>query len=176
MRIDRTVTGLVVSPAAISPNGDGSSDATTIAFAMAEPVPVTLLIEREGSVVATVFSGPLGPGPQSVVWNGQSNGVRVPDGVYQVVVQIFAAVGSVELSAPLTIDTTPPVLTLLDPAALRFQLSEPALVTATINGTQVSVSEPAGAFTIPWQGGPVATVSAQAADPAGNLSVAVTSP
>jgi len=174
--IDRTVTGLAVTPALISPNGDGVSDTTTIGFAMAEPVPVTLLIERQGSVVATVFSGPLGPGPQSVVWNGQSNGVRVPDGAYEVVVQIFDALGTVAISAPLIIDTTPPVLTLLDPTALRFQLSEPALVTATINGTTTSVSEPAGVFTIPWQGGAVATVSAQADDPAGNLSSVVTGP
>jgi N-acetylmuramoyl-L-alanine amidase len=172
--IDRTVTGLAVTPASISPNGDGSQDATTIGFAMAEPVPVTLLIERAGSVIATVFSGPLGPGQQSVVWNGQSNGVRVPDGAYEVVVQIFDALGTVTISAPLTVDTTPPVLMLLDSATLRFQLSEPALVTATINGTLVSVSEPAGVFTIPWQGGAVTSISAQAADAAGNVSSPVT--
>jgi N-acetylmuramoyl-L-alanine amidase len=173
--IDRTVTGLAVTPALISPNGDGTADAATIGFAMAQPVPVTVLIKRAGLTVATLFSGPLGPGQQSIVWNGQSNGVRVPDGVYEAVVQIFDALGTVEISAALTVDTTPPVLTLLDPVALRFQLSEPALVTATIDGTPVSVSEPAGAFTIPWQGGPVTSLSAQAVDPAGNVSSPVTS-
>jgi hypothetical protein len=105
-----------------------------------------------------------------------SNGARVPDGVYQVVVQVTSTLGTVTVAAPLTIDATPPVLTLLDAATLRFQLSEPAVVTATINGTTVSVSEPAGAFTIPWQAGPVTTLSAQADDEAGNLSAVVTSP
>ncbi len=174
--IDRTLTGLTVTPALISPNGDGSSDTAAIAFTLAQPVPLTVLVERAGVVVATVFSGTLGPGPQALAWNGLDNGTRVPDGVYEVVVQVTSTLGTVTVAAPLTVDTTPPVLTLLDAATLRFQLSEPALVTATINGTTVSVSEPAGVFTIPWQAGPVATLSVQADDAAGNLSAIVTSP
>ncbi|HWB23793.1 MAG TPA: N-acetylmuramoyl-L-alanine amidase [Gaiellaceae bacterium] len=174
--IDRTVTGLTVTPALISPNGDGSSDTTTIGFTLAQPVTATVLVERQGSVVATAFSGQLGAGQQSVVWSGLGNGARVPDGAYDVVVQVSDALGTVAVSAPLTLDTTPPVLTLLDAATLRFQLTEPALVTATVNGTAVSVLEPAGVFTIPWQAGPVTTVSAQAGDSAGNLSAPATSP
>jgi hypothetical protein len=174
--IDRTLTGLTVTPALISPNGDGSSDTTTIGFALAQQVPVTVVVERQGSVVATVYSGPLGPGQQTIVWNGLVNGLRVPDGAYDVAIQVSDTLGTVTISAPLTVDVTAPVLTLLDPAALRFQLSEPALVTATINGTTVSLPEPAGVFTIPWQAGPVTTISAQADDSAGNLSTTVTSP
>ena len=77
---------------------------------------------------------------------------------------------------PLTIDTTPPTLTLLDPTTLRFQLSEPATVTVVVNGQAVVVGEPAGVFMVPWQGGPVTIISAQARDAAGNLSPIVTSP
>jgi hypothetical protein len=174
--IDRALTGLTVTPALISPNGDGSSDTTTIGFTLAQPVTAAVLVERQGSIVATVFSGQLGAGQQSIVWSGLSNGARVLDGAYEVVVQVADTLGSVAISAPLTLDTTPPVLTLLDAATLRFQLSEPALVTATVNGTTVSVLEPAGVFTIPWQADPVASISAQAGDSAGNLSTPVASP
>ena len=175
--IDRTLTALTTTPSLISPNGDGASDTTTIAFSLAESVPVSVLVERQGAIVATVFSGTLGPGPQTVVWNGQNGGVRVPDGSYQVVVVVSDALGAISVSAPLGVDATPPTLTLVDAATLRFQLSEPATVTVAVNGTTtIVVSEVAGVFTIPWQGGPITSISAVADDSAGNLSTPVTSP
>jgi hypothetical protein len=174
--VDRTLTGYSVTPALISPNGDGTNDAATFVFTLAQPVPVQLIVQSLGGFVGTVFSGTLGPGPQSVVWSGTVNGAQVPDGVYQAVAVVSDGLGNVTFAAPLTIDTTPPVLTLLDPTMLRFQLSEPATVTITVNGQAVVRQEPQGIFTIPWQGGPVTTISAQADDAAGNLSPVLTSP
>jgi hypothetical protein len=174
--VDRTLTGFVASPALISPNGDGVADSISLNFNLARSVPVQLLVEQLGRDVGTVFVGTLGPGPQSVVWNGMLNGVRAADGAYQAVVVVTDELGAVTLSAPLTVDATPPVLTLLDPASLRFQLSEPATVTVTVNGQTVVNAEPQGVFTVPWQGGPVTSLTAQADDAAGNLSAGVSYP
>ena len=135
-----------------------------------------VLLERLGAVVATIFAGQLGPGPQSIVWNGTSNGVRVPDGTYDVVTVVSDTTGVLSFSAPLTVDTTPPLLALLDAATLRFQLGEPATLTLTVNGVAMTLPEPAGVVTVPWAGGAVTSISAQAADAAGNVSAAVTWP
>src|SRR5262249_45687714 len=141
-----------------------------------QSVPVQVLIERFGVVVATVFAGQLGPGPQTITWDGTSAGARVPDGDYQAVTVLGAGNGVSTYSAPMTVDTTPPTLTLLDPTTLRFQLSEPATVALTVNGQQIGGAEPAGEFTLPLPPDPVASISAQATDVAGNRSAAVTYP
>jgi hypothetical protein len=174
--VDRTLTGFSAAPAVISPNGDGVVDATAFNFNLSQPVPVQLLVEQQGRVVGTVFSGTLGPGPQSVAWNGTINGVRVPDGIYQAVAVVTDALGGLTFTAALTVDATPPALTLVDPSSLRFQLSEPATVSVTVNGQVVVAHEPAGVFAITWQGGPVTSLTAQAADAAGNVSTALTYP
>jgi hypothetical protein len=174
--IDRTLTGYSVTPPVFSPNGDGLNDTAVFGFTLSQPVPVQLLIQSRGVVVATAYAGQLGPGPQSITWNGTSNGVRFPDGTYDAVVVASGSLGTVSLSLPVTVDATAPVLTLLDASALRFELSEAATVTVTVNGQPIVSAQPAGSFTIPWQDGPIATVSAQAADAAGNQSAVVTSP
>ena len=55
--VDRTLTGLVASAPAISPNGDGVSDGLTLSFALTQNVPVRVDVQRAGAVVATPFQG-----------------------------------------------------------------------------------------------------------------------
>jgi hypothetical protein len=174
--VDRALTGFAATPALISPNADGVNDTTAFTFTLAASVATRIVIVRSGALVATVFSGPLGPGPQTIQWDGTTGGVRVPDGTYEAVVLVTDPLGSTSFSAPLVVDATPPTLTLVDATTLRFQLSEPATVTATINGQVVVRPEPAGPFAIPWQGGTVTTVAIQADDAAGNVSASITSP
>ncbi len=174
--VDRTLTGLAVTPTLFSPNADGVNDMTTFTFTLAQSFPTQVVLVRSGVVAATVYSGQLGPGPQTIPWDGTTAGVRVPDGTYDAIVLVTGPLGPTSFSLRLAVDATPPTLTLLDAPKLRFQLSEPATVTATVNGQVVVRPEPAGVFTIPWQGGTVTTVSAQADDAAGNVSANVTSP
>jgi hypothetical protein len=102
--------------------------------------------------------------------------VALPDGSYDAVITVTDQLGDVQLSLPITIDTTPPVLTLVDAKRLKFTLDEPATVTVLVNGRQRIVrSEPAGAFTVPVQGA-VVKLSAEAQDLGGNISAIVTSP
>ena len=100
----------------------------------------------------------------------------LPDGAYQVVATFTDAQGAVSVAVPLTIDTTPPTLTLLDATHLRFSLSEPATVTLLVNGAREVKVEPAGVFTVPPPKAGVQTVSAEAADAGGNVSATVAGP
>ena len=72
--------------------------------------------------------------------------------------------------------TTPPVLTLVDGASLRFTLSEAASVSLVVNGQPLAVSQPPGSVALPFTGGAVTPLTAQARDAAGNASTAVTWP
>ena len=171
--VDRTLTSLQPSTLEISPNGDGVSDTLTATFVLAQPVPLAVQVLHDGVVLATLFQGTLGPGPQTVTWDGTAAGARVPDGSYQLAFTVDDGLGPVTQSLPVTVDDTPPTLTVVDPQALVFSLDEPATVTVVVNGqTTIVTGEAAGTFTIPV-GVPVTSFTAQAQDFAGNMSSTV---
>ena len=63
------------------------------------------------------------------------------------------ALGDVQIPLPVTIDTRPPALTLVDAHALRFSLDEPATVTLLVNGTtRIVIAEPKGVVHRPVPG------------------------
>ncbi len=168
--VDRTLTGLLASALYLSPNGDGVDDSTSVTFTLDRAAPVRVEVRQAGVVVATVFQGVLAAGPQSVIWNGTANGAPVAEGTYQLVLTATGPLGEVSQSLPVTIDLTPPTLTLVNAARLTFTLSEPATVTLSINGQPtIAVGEPAGTFVVPFTG-TVTSVVAQAQDFAGNVS------
>jgi hypothetical protein len=169
--IDRTLAGLQAMPTVISPNGDGVNDGTTLTFSLAQNVPVRLDIMQAGVIVGSPFQGQLGIGPQTIVWNGAGFGAPLFDGTYQATVTVTDQLGDVQLPVPITIDNTPPKLTLVDKATLKFTLDEPATVTLLVNQTtKIVLGEPKGTFRIPYQGAAVSQLSAQAQDLAGNSS------
>jgi hypothetical protein len=168
--VDRTLAGLQAMPMVISPNGDGVNDSTTLSFALAQNVPVRLDIYQAGVIVGSPFQGQLGIGPQTLVWNGAGFGAPLFDGTYQATITVTDQLGDVQLSVPITIDNTPPTLTLVDKATLTFTLNEPATVTLLVNQkTRIVLGEQKGTFRIPYSGG-VYQVSAEAQDLAGNFS------
>ena len=171
--VDRTLTGLLASSRAISPNGDGVDDGLALTFALTQNVPVRVDVEQSGAVVATLFQGQPGLGQHTVDWDGTANGTTLADGRYIVVVTVSDALGDVQFPLPLAVDTAPPVLTLLDAGKLRFSLSEPATVTVLVNQRTRIVQAAQGTFTVPFAG-TVTQLSAEAQDAAGNLSAVVT--
>jgi hypothetical protein len=172
--VDRTLTGLVASSGAVSPNADGVDDTVTFAFALAAPANVQLELEQNGTVVATPFAGDLPAGPASIGWDGTWNGAHLPDGLYTAVVRYTSPNGTLVQSLPLAVDTTAPVLASTDPKSLVFTLSEPATLTLSVNGGQpIVLPEPAGTFTVPFAG-TVTSVSAYAVDAGGNRSATLT--
>jgi len=174
--VDRTLAALAATPPVFSPNGDGMNDTIAFGFTLGRSVPVQVVVQSGGVTAATVFSGQLGPGAESLSWDGTSNGVRLADGAYVAVVTATDPLGTVSLLVPFTIDTTPPALTAVNGAALQFTLSEAATVTAVVNGQTSTQLEPAGSFTLPWTGGAVTSYSLTASDAAGNVSPALTGP
>ena len=173
LTVDRTLTGLGPLPAVVSPNGDGLDDSVTFSFGLAHDVPVRLDIEQAGSVVASPFQGELAAGSHTLGWDGTAAGAPLADGRYVAVFTVTDALGEVQIPLPVTIDTRPPALSLIDPHALRFSLDEPATLTLLVNGaTRIVIAEPKGVFTVPFQGS-VVTLSAQAQDAGGNLSAVV---
>jgi flagellar hook assembly protein FlgD len=171
--VDRTLAGLAASAPVLSPNGDGIDDTVTFSFTLTQNVPVRLDVEQAGVVLSTPFQGQPGTGVHSLSWDGTGNGTRLPDGRYVAVFTVTDGLGEVHLSLPLTLDTTPPALALVDLATLRFALSEPATVTLTVNGaTRLVLAEPTGTFAVPFSD-VVTGVTAQAQDAGGNLSAVV---
>jgi hypothetical protein len=169
--VDRTLAGLQAMPMVISPNGDGVNDGTTLSFALAQNVPVRLDILQAGVIVGSPFQGQLGIGPQTLAWDGSGFGAPLYDGTYQATITVTDQLGDVQLAVPITIDNTAPKLALVDRATLTFTLDEPATVTLLVNQkTRIVLGEPKGTFRIPYQGGSVYQVSAEAQDLAGNIS------
>jgi hypothetical protein len=172
--VDRTLAGLQAMPMVISPNGDGVNDTTTLSFGLAQNVPVRLDIMQAGVIVGSPFQGQMGIGPQTLTWDGSGFGAPLFDGTYQATITVTDQLGDVQLAVPITIDNTPPKLTLVDKATLAFTLDEPATVTVLVNQkTRIALGEQKGTFRIPYQGGPVAQVSAEAQDLAGNFSTVI---
>ena len=168
--VDRTLAGLQAMPMVISPNGDGVNDGTTLSFMLAQNVPVRLDIMQGSVIVGSPFQGQLGIGPQTLDWNGSGFGAPLFDGTYQATITVTDQLGDVQLALPITIDNTPPHLTLLDKATLKLSLDEPATVTLLVNQkTRIVLGEPKGTFRIPFQGA-VYQVSGVAQDLAGNVS------
>jgi hypothetical protein len=173
--VDRTLAGLQAAPAVISPNGDGVNDAATFSFTLSQPVAVRLDIVQGGIVVASPFQGSLPSGPQTLTWDGTGFGAPLFDGTYLAMFTIADQLGEVQLTRPIAVDDRAPTLTLVDKATLRFTLDEPATVTVLVNQrTRIVLGEPKGTFRMPFAGGAVAQLSAEAQDLAGNLSPVIT--
>ena len=114
----------------ISPNGDGVNDTVTFSFALAQNVPVRRR-DRAGRLRRrdAVPGAARRRAARDRLGRDDERCSALPDGAYVALVTVTDALGDVQLSLPLTIDTIPPVLTLLDAQTLRFSLSEPATVT-----------------------------------------------
>jgi hypothetical protein len=163
--VDRTLAAFAASPVAISPNGDGRQDRLALTFRLNAPAQVQVGILAGTTLVATVFEGPLGAGPQRFSWDGSG----LDDGPYTAVVSATDSVLTVKQAVAVRIDRVAPVLRLVSFRELRFWLSEPARVTLTLDGRTRRVDvKRAGPFSVPHA--PVHRLVARAQDAAGNRS------
>ncbi|MBS3938723.1 MAG: S8 family serine peptidase [Peptococcaceae bacterium] len=125
----QVVSQLQVTPDAISPNGDGVQDTTTITFEIGHPVNglrIAAIFNRipdgAGFHVPFITTGPLQPGRYSVTWDGTAPaGFELRDGFNQLHLNwqlvpggawtaFFSAAGVITTGfARLTVDRSPPV-------------------------------------------------------------------
>ncbi len=84
------MTRVRAEPAAVTPNGDGIDDTTTITYTLGAPATVTTtLVDPGGATIATLFSEPRAAGEQSFALTAEN----VPDGAYTLVVSAAGANG-----------------------------------------------------------------------------------
>jgi len=131
--VTRTLAAASLTPAVLTPNGDGIADELSVTFQLAAPAVVRLRVLRDGKWVATPFSGQLPPGAQSLSWDGTKRIGRALDGPYAAVIEATDAVGTSAISLPFLFDAHAPVIKLAARPP-RIWLSEAAAVTLRVNG------------------------------------------
>lgn len=175
--VSRTLSALGISPATFSPNGDGASDTTTFTFTLAKPALVALrILAADGSALALPYTGNMAAGPQTITWDGNGVAGRLPDGTYTAQLTATDPTANLVQQVQVTIDTTAPVLTVVNGATLSFSISESATVTVLINGAATTLVAGPGAFQLPPPATTPTLVSAVATDAGGNVSATVSWP
>ena len=97
------------------------------------PITLTFQVLQGTQVVAAPTMPPPVVGPQTLTWDGRvAGGSRAPDGTYTLALSITDDVTTFTRTAPVTLDTTAPRITVLSYRNLRFRLSEPAQLTLVV--------------------------------------------
>jgi hypothetical protein len=163
--LSRTLSGFLVTPTVLSPNGDGRNDTASVSFSLLMPAFARLQVLRGSRQVVRPLFGPLPAGPQALTWPG---GVR--DGDYDLALTVTDATGPVTQVVPVRIDRIRPRFRLVSRRPLRVSLSEPARVTMLAGRTRITFRRPkAGIFRVTW-GRSAKRLEAYAQDAAGNIS------
>ena len=163
------ITNLVASPPAISPNGDGNADTTTITYTTSAAATVSAtLLDATGAAVAELVPPTLQvAGPNGFPFDG----LEQPDGIYRVVLTATDAKGATvtaELEIVLTrtlgsASLSPPLFSpngdgKADALRIGFVLAAPATVRVRVLrddkwvATLANSAFPAGKQTIMWDG------------------------
>jgi hypothetical protein len=170
LHVNRTLGLVTVAPTAFSPNGDGRRDRLTLAFTLAATADVRVVVEREGTWVATPMTGVLPAGSHRVVWDGSRGAGTLRDGEYDIVVEATNELGAIAYGTPFVSDTTAPRVRFLPGKRLAVEVSEPAMLTLVVDGRPLRRDvRKAGAVRIPWAG-PARRARVVAWDAAGNSS------
>jgi hypothetical protein len=140
------LTELTLSPPAISPNGDGFADSTTISYTLSAKASVTATItDASGAAAATLFTAQRQSARrQSFPYSGEA----LADGNYVLTIDALADDGrEVRSEASLTVDRTLSAVTAspspLSPGgslSVTFNLAKPAQVTVTVNSADKQVA------------------------------------
>ncbi len=147
--VDRTLAQTKLSASALSPNGDGLFDDTSLSFRLNAAATVRVELWRAQKLVGTLIEQALGIGPAQVPWNGRLGAKPVADGTYELVLKVKDAVTTVTQRLPVVIDTKPPRLRLVSRARLQFWTNEAATVKVSVGARRVTKRVRPGYFSIP---------------------------
>ena len=101
--IDRTLSGLGLTTAVLTPNGDGSDDTIGIAFTLSLQANVTVQIEQAGSDRQPLFTGLLPPGSSQILWDGSTPTGPAAAGTYDAVVLVDGPFGRTRHAVSFTV-------------------------------------------------------------------------
>jgi hypothetical protein len=162
------LSGFAVSPAVFSSATGGSA---VVTFTLTRPLTVQLEVLQGATIVATQPAVALQAGSQTMTWNGRlDDGTVAADGTYTLSLQVDDPALSFTLTAPVTVDSTPPVITVLSYPTLRFRLSEPVTLTLVVGTSRYSRELKTAATTTFWLKQKPRAYLLIATDPAGNTS------
>jgi hypothetical protein len=147
--VDRTLAQTKLSASALSPNGDGLFDDTSLSFRLTAAATVRVELWRAQKLVGTLIEQALGIGPAQVPWNGRLGAKPVADGSYELVLKVKDAVTTVTQRLPVVVDTKPPRLRLVSRTRLQFWTNEAATVRASVGAPRVTKRVRPGYFSIP---------------------------
>ena len=169
LTVDDTLAAFVAQPTVFSAAKGGSA---TLTFTLTRgPVNVQLQVLQGTTVVATPTVASLDVGPQTLSWNGMlDDGTNAPDGSYTLALQITDPFMTFTRTATVTLDSTPPVITVLSYKTLRFRLSEPATLTLIVGANRYSRTLKTAAATYFWLKQKPRAYRLIATDAAGNVS------
>jgi N-acetylmuramoyl-L-alanine amidase len=162
------IQGVSADPAGFTPNGDGKTDTTAIAYELGGPATVRIDLQTEqGIQLATLQTATRAAGRHVFAWNGGG----YPDGRYRIVVAARSGSREVTATTNVVLSRTLSGFGILpaaispngdgraDSLAASFNLAAPALANLSIRrGTAGVVSVfgsllPIGLHTITWPGG-----------------------
>jgi flagellar hook assembly protein FlgD len=168
------VTGLKVSPKALTPNGDWSGERTTVRFGLNRRASLGVrVLTTSGTLVRTLLARAVRPaGARTLSWNGTTgDGTPVTDGRYRIEIFAEAGVEAVARRVPVVVDrtlggvfATPRAISpngdgLVDGLQIGYSLTRAATVRVQIRRKSKvlrrlvrSSSRSAGVYTVGWDG------------------------
>jgi flagellar hook assembly protein FlgD len=172
--VSAALVAATVTPAAISPNGDGRMDRVVVRASLRSRAATTIRIEdTAGPDSVTLVSGDRPKGVTSATWDGRFGTKAAVGGRYIAVVTVRTATGTFSTRLPFTVDMKGAVATPLaaspvypiadgyrDTTQLRFRLSEAASGTVTVlrSGSSKVLRSipfkraPRGSASVTWDG------------------------
>jgi hypothetical protein len=135
------------------------------------PVSTQFTVLRGSDVVANPPNAIAGTGPQSLSWDGKlDDGTTAPDGNYTLSLAITDEFTSFTRTAPVTLDSTAPKVTVLSYRTMKFRLSEPVTLTLVVGTNRYSRTLRKATTTTFWLKQKPRAYQLIASDATGNVS------
>jgi flagellar hook assembly protein FlgD len=131
LTINNSIDALTLTPALFSPARKGS---VQVAFSLLRgPMNVALNVFHGKELVAAPSTGTYQAGRQTIVWDGHlSDGATARDGTYTLALSAGDGTTSFTRTLAVTLDSTPPKISILSARNLLFGVSEPATATLVV--------------------------------------------
>jgi hypothetical protein len=105
-------------------------DDVTVSFKLTRAADVDVTVARGGSTVRTLHLGRLGPGKQTVVWDGKgSDGATAPGGRYTIALAADGTLGATSAMQTVAVDLSAPKL--IVPSSVRVARRKTAKISYT---------------------------------------------
>jgi hypothetical protein len=144
----------------------------SLSFTLARPPTALAFQVLQGTTVLVAPTVPaLGVGAQTLTWNGLlADGTRAPDGSYTLALSITDGLTTFTRTGTVTLDTTPPAITVVSYRNLRFSVSEPVTLRLYVGTKRFTRVVPKAATTEFWLKTQPFAYRLTATDAAGNTT------